>query len=91
MLLGAYSEEYSYLYRTDLYQRGYNGALLECSLSKPIIYYSVAFFIFFFSKQGGSSNNPCSETYHGTIAESEPETQNTARYFRYYNIIMFAA
>ena len=33
--------------------------------------------------QGGSSGSPCSETYHGASAESEPETKNTANYFRY--------
>ena len=35
-----------------------------------------------FAMKGGSSSNPCSETYHGTSAESEPETQNTANYFK---------
>lgn len=33
--------------------------------------------------QGGSSSNPCSETYHGASAASEPEVQNTAGYFKY--------
>ena len=35
-----------------------------------------------FTLQDGSSSNPCSETYHGSSAASEPETQNTANYFR---------
>ncbi|XP_019851169.1 PREDICTED: carboxypeptidase B-like isoform X2 [Amphimedon queenslandica] len=32
--------------------------------------------------EGGSSSNPCSETYHGVSAASEPETQNTQSYFK---------
>ncbi|XP_065196663.1 carboxypeptidase B-like [Sycon ciliatum] len=32
--------------------------------------------------EGGSSSNPCSETYHGPGPASEPETQNTQNYFR---------
>ena len=31
--------------------------------------------------KGGSSNNPCSETFHGAFAASEPETQVTSNYF----------
>ena len=31
---------------------------------------------------GGSSSDPCSETYHGKSVASEPETQNTANYFK---------
>lgn len=31
---------------------------------------------------GGSSGNPCSETYHGTSAESEPEIEHLVNYFR---------
>ena len=31
---------------------------------------------------GGSSNNPCSETYHGTTEESEPEIEHTVNYFK---------
>mmetsp|Transcript_21794 Transcript_21794/g.56809 ORF Transcript_21794/g.56809 Transcript_21794/m.56809 type:complete len:444 (-) Transcript_21794:155-1486(-) len=31
--------------------------------------------------QGGSSTNPCSDTYMGTKANSEPETQHTTDYF----------
>ncbi|XP_065833342.1 carboxypeptidase B-like isoform X1 [Oscarella lobularis] len=31
--------------------------------------------------EGGSSNNPCSETFHGAFAASEPETQVTSNYF----------
>ena len=31
---------------------------------------------------GGSSGNPCSETYHGTAAESEPELLHLANFFR---------
>ncbi len=30
---------------------------------------------------GGSSDNPCSETYHGTVAASEPETQAFQGFF----------
>ena len=37
----------------------------------------------------GSSSNPCSETYHGAGPESEPETQNTANYFRSVMLSMF--
>ena len=33
--------------------------------------------------QGGSSNNPCSETYHGPSAASEPETKITVEYFEW--------
>ncbi|XP_065909435.1 carboxypeptidase O-like [Dysidea avara] len=40
--------------------------------------------------ENGSSNNPCSETYHGTGPESEPETQNTANYFKNQNAIIGA-
>ncbi|XP_065890606.1 carboxypeptidase B-like [Dysidea avara] len=40
--------------------------------------------------EGGSSSNPCSETYHGTGPESEPETQNTANYFRSNDVILGA-
>lgn len=32
--------------------------------------------------QGGSSDNPCSEVYHGESAASEPETRNTINYFK---------
>ena len=32
--------------------------------------------------QGGSSDNPCSEVYHGASPASEPETQNTINYFK---------
>jgi murein tripeptide amidase MpaA len=32
--------------------------------------------------EGGSSSNPCSETYHGPGSASEPETQNTQNYFK---------
>ncbi|XP_062502732.1 zinc carboxypeptidase-like [Corticium candelabrum] len=32
--------------------------------------------------EGGSSSNPCSETYHGSSAESEPETQVVSSFFR---------
>eukprot|EP00118_Oscarella_pearsei_P024469 m.306135 g.306135 ORF g.306135 m.306135 type:complete len:430 (+) comp40995_c0_seq1:1471-2760(+) len=31
--------------------------------------------------EGGSSSNPCSETYHGPSSASEPETQVTSNYF----------
>lgn len=31
--------------------------------------------------QGGSSNSPCSDTYHGTAAFSEPETKAVSNYF----------
>ena len=31
--------------------------------------------------QGGSSSNPCSDTYMGSAAGSEPETQHTSDYF----------
>ena len=33
--------------------------------------------------QDGSSGNECSETYRGSSAASEPETQNTANYFKF--------
>ena len=49
--------------------------------------------LFFFPwSKGGSSGSECSETYHGTSAESEPETQNTANYFRliYLMVCMIA-
>lgn len=32
--------------------------------------------------EGGSSSNPCSDTYHGPYAESEPETMVVTRFFR---------
>ncbi|XP_062502923.1 carboxypeptidase B-like [Corticium candelabrum] len=32
--------------------------------------------------EGGSSSNPCSETYHGHSAESEPETHVVCSFFR---------
>uniref|UniRef100_A0A1X7V284 Peptidase M14 domain-containing protein n=1 Tax=Amphimedon queenslandica TaxID=400682 RepID=A0A1X7V284_AMPQE len=35
-----------------------------------------------FEEYGGSSDNPCSETYHGEGPASEPETQNTQNYFK---------
>jgi hypothetical protein len=38
----------------------------------------------------GSSSNPCSETYHGTSAASEPETQYTQNYFKAQKSIVAA-
>jgi hypothetical protein len=35
-----------------------------------------------FWNQGGSSTNPCTETYHGTAAGSEVEVQNIVNFFR---------
>jgi len=32
--------------------------------------------------EGGSSNNSCSDTYMGPTVSSEPETQNTANYYK---------
>lgn len=32
--------------------------------------------------ESGSSNSPCSETYHGPAEASEPETQHTVNYFK---------
>ncbi|XP_065913902.1 carboxypeptidase B-like [Dysidea avara] len=40
--------------------------------------------------EGGSSSNPCSETYHGAGPASEPETQNTENYFRSHTGIVGA-
>ena len=39
-------------------------------------------YVLLISLKGGSSSNPCSETYHGAGPASEPETQNTENYFR---------
>ncbi|XP_065833345.1 uncharacterized protein [Oscarella lobularis] len=40
--------------------------------------------------EGGSSSNPCSETFHGPSAASEPETQVTSNYFMSTGLIIGA-